>query len=57
MFSPSMPWSVRRRAEHTVTSSATGFFNICSLLEFDKPAPVYARGFPYFARHKDENPR
>jgi len=44
-------------AEQTVTSSATGFFNICSLLEFDKPAPVYARGFPYFARHKDENPR
>lgn len=43
-------------AEHTVTASATGFFNICSLLEFDKPAPVYPRGFPYFARHKEENP-
>ena len=44
-------------AERTMTASATGFFNICSLLEFEEPTPVYARGFPYFARHKDENPR
>jgi hypothetical protein len=32
----------------------TGWFNICSLLEFDKSAIPYPRGFPYFARHNLE---
>jgi hypothetical protein len=39
-----------------VTESATGFLNICDLLELEKPRPVYARGFPYRSRHLDENP-
>ncbi|MGC8947608.1 MAG: hypothetical protein ACP5N6_15835, partial [Anaerolineae bacterium] len=28
-----------------------GWFNVCSLLEFDTPVMPYPRGFPYFARH------
>jgi hypothetical protein len=44
-------------AQHTVVDSETGFFNICDLLEFERPQPVYARGFPYRFRHCDENPR
>src|SRR5579883_105909 len=40
--------------EQEVTSSATGYLNICELLELEKPRPVYARGFPYAARHHDE---
>jgi hypothetical protein len=39
---------------HHQLSSSTGFFNICEFLEFERPAPVYARGFPYFARHRTE---
>jgi hypothetical protein len=39
-----------------VVESGTGFFNICSLLEQEKPGPVYARGFPYRHRHSDEAP-
>jgi hypothetical protein len=42
--------------EWVQTSSPTGFFNICSLLELERPGPVYARGYPYFARHKGEVP-
>jgi hypothetical protein len=44
-------------AEHTSVESATGFLNICDLLEFDKPILIYPRGFPYFARHKEECPK
>lgn len=40
----------------TVTESATGFLNICDLLEMEKPQPVYPRGFPYAVRHRDEKP-
>lgn len=40
-----------------VAESATGFLNICDLLELEKPRPIYARGFPYGFRHKDENPQ
>jgi hypothetical protein len=39
------------------TSSPTGFFNICSLLELERPLPVYPRGYPYFARNKGEVPK
>src|SRR4029077_16999182 len=51
-------------AEHAVTcisksrqkvwESSTGFLNICNLLEFERVAPVYARGFPYKVRHVKE---
>jgi hypothetical protein len=51
-------------AEHSVTcrgaklqpvvESSTSFFNICSLLQFEKPAPVYPRGYPYAMRHQTE---
>lgn len=41
-------------APRTAVESSTGYFNICSLLELEKPAPVYARGFPYGKRHADE---
>ncbi len=40
--------------EWVETSSPTGFFNICELLEFERPLPIYARGYPYFARNKGE---
>jgi hypothetical protein len=42
-------------AEHEVAGSATGFLNICELLEYSGTARVYPRGFPYQARHRDEN--
>ena len=32
--------------------SDSGWYNICDLLELDKNATTYARGFPYYARHK-----
>lgn len=38
----------------TVAESATGFYNICDLLEMEKPGAIYARGFPYRFRHQDE---
>lgn len=40
---------------HEIVSTETGWFNICSLLSFDPPVATYARGFPYFARHKIES--
>ncbi len=41
-------------AETELTSSATGFLNVCELLEYSGTARVYPRGFPYYARHKNE---
>jgi hypothetical protein len=41
----------------TVADSATGFYNICSLLEMEHPGPIYARGFPYRFRHQEERPQ
>ena len=38
----------------TVVKSATGFLNICDLLEMENPGPVYPRGFPYAFRHRPE---
>ncbi len=36
-----------------IVSSSTGYYNICSLLEFDVQAPPpYPRGYPYAARHQ-----
>ena len=40
------------QAEETLSSCETRFLNTCDLLEFEKPGVVYARGFPYFARHR-----
>src|SRR6476469_1330598 len=31
---------------HTVVESESGFFNICDLLELERPGAIYARGFP-----------
>jgi hypothetical protein len=41
----------------TVADSATGFYNVCDLLEMEHPGPIYARGFPYRFRHQDEQPQ
>jgi len=38
-----------------IIESTTGWFNVCRLLKLDSPATTYARGFPYYARHKEEN--
>jgi hypothetical protein len=43
-------------SEQQVVESKTGYFNICTLLEREKPGPLYARGFPYAPRHADEAP-
>lgn len=43
-------------ATHQVVESATGFYNICSLIEFEAgKRDVFPRGYPFFARHV-ENP-
>jgi hypothetical protein len=44
-------------SERTLVESDTGFFNICDLLELERPGPIYARGFPYRFRHREERPR
>jgi hypothetical protein len=44
-------------SEQAVVESETGFFNICDLLQLENPGPVYARGFPYRFRHREERPR
>jgi len=41
--------------EHKVADSATGYLNICDLLTWTTAVKPYPRGFPYAARHKDEN--
>jgi hypothetical protein len=40
-----------------VVETDTGWFNICTLLELDRPDTTYPRGFPYFARHLPQEPR
>lgn len=40
-----------------MVSADSGWFNLCDLLEFDRPGPVYPRGFPYYARHRDNGVR
>ncbi len=46
-----------QESEQTVVESETGFFNICELLQLERPGAVYARGFPYRFRHREEQPR
>jgi len=48
--------SVVCQGEHTekIINTATGWFNVCDMLEYDRPYTTYPRGFPYFARHKEE---
>lgn len=41
-------------ADQQVADSATGFLNICAMLDWNTPIKPYPRGFPYAARHKDE---
>ena len=41
-------------AEFETAESATGYLNICEMLDWATAARPYPRGFPYFARHKDE---
>lgn len=51
-------WNALSKLEnHTVAASNTRFVNICELLDFNTAATVYARGFPYFARHKPDDLR
>ena len=39
------------RESYLIASSESHFLNICDLLQIDVPS-VYARGYPYFARHE-----
>jgi hypothetical protein len=39
-----------------VVETDEGWFNICTLLELDRPETTYPRGFPYYARHKPTKP-
>jgi hypothetical protein len=41
-----------RSIEAQVVETPTGWFNICTLLELDRPDTTYPRGFPYYARHQ-----
>jgi hypothetical protein len=40
-------------ARRQVVDSETGWFNICDLLELDRANVAYARGFPFYARHRN----
>jgi hypothetical protein len=40
-----------------VVRTGTGWFNVCDLLQLDPAHRVYARGFPYRWRHRQEIPR
>jgi hypothetical protein len=40
--------------EQTVVGSDSRWYNICDMMELDRPSRTYARGFPYYARHKSE---
>lgn len=42
------------KQQSVVTKESNGWFNICNLLNFSNPGVVYARGFPYFARFREE---
>lgn len=45
-----------KRRPHTIAASESRFLNICDLLDITA-APVYPRGYPYFARHHTSAPR
>jgi hypothetical protein len=38
--------------EFRILEASGGWFNVCSLLNMEPEIEVYARGFPYFARHE-----
>jgi len=38
----------------TIVNSSTEWYNVCNLLELDRPVTTYARGFPYQFRHCSE---
>ena len=40
-------------ADAEAVESSSGWFNLCDLMRIEPPSPVYPRGFPYFARHKE----
>jgi hypothetical protein len=40
-----------------IVETDEGWFNICSLLELDRPETTYPRGFPYYARHRPSTAR
>jgi hypothetical protein len=46
-----------RAYEAQVVGTDDGWFNICTLLELDRPETTYPRGFPYYARHKPATAR
>ena len=39
------------RRRHVIANDKSRFLNVCDLLQIDAPS-VYARGYPYFARHR-----
>jgi len=41
-----------KKTVQNVVKARSGWFNIMELLEYDPPASIYARGFPYWAKHK-----
>lgn len=43
------------KARNVLIENTKGWFNVCSLLNFANTGVVYPRGFPYFARFKEEN--
>jgi hypothetical protein len=40
-------------ADAEAVESSSGWFNLCDLMRIEPPSPIYPRGFPYFARHKN----
>jgi len=40
--------------EGKIVNTNTQWFNVCTMLEVDRPTVTYARGFPYWARHQNE---
>ena len=45
---------VGETVETKAVHSSNGWFNPCSLLEFDPPVPVYSRGYPFGKRWHDQ---
>jgi len=41
-------------AQHEEVTSSTGWYNILDMLELKGSRPAYPRGFPYYARHRNE---
>jgi hypothetical protein len=45
------------KSQFQIIETDTGWFNVCNLLEFEGGGITYARGFPYYARHQNEQVR